>query len=410
MVPPPAPAPGDRRRASRRRRSASRTGVLDAQGARAAPVQLAAATTSCARSTTSRSRSRRGEFFGIVGRNGSGKSTLLKCLAGIYNSDSGDVTLEGRLSPFIELGVGFNPELTARDNVLLNAIMLGLTRKQARDRFDEHHRVRRARGVRRPAAEELLERHERAAGVRGHRRGRRRRAADRRGARRRRRRVPAEVLRAVRAAQARGAHDRARHARHVRGRALLRPRDADRPRQRARRSGGPHEIALAYNELNFGRLVDAAPSAEGRYGDRAAAEIKAAWFEDDAGERIKDLPQGEPVHDLRWTSTSTRRWRSPSSPSICATSRATSSSRPRRRGGRSASATSPPARPRACSVRFDNWLAPNRYTVSPSVARAGTGDDLVDLREDLASVRRPRHARDRRASPTCRTNCRWSAA
>jgi ABC-type polysaccharide/polyol phosphate transport system ATPase subunit len=78
-----------------------------------------------------------GEFFGIVGRNGSGKSTLLKCLAGIYGVDDGRMSVRGRLSPFIELGVGFNQELTARDNVIINAIMLGLTRKQARERFDE---------------------------------------------------------------------------------------------------------------------------------------------------------------------------------------------------------------------------------------------------------------------------------
>jgi ABC-type polysaccharide/polyol phosphate transport system ATPase subunit len=78
-----------------------------------------------------------GEFFGIVGRNGSGKSTLLKCLAGIYDIDDGDIQITGRLSPFIELGVGFNPDLTARDNVIINAIMLGLSRKDARDRFDD---------------------------------------------------------------------------------------------------------------------------------------------------------------------------------------------------------------------------------------------------------------------------------
>jgi ABC-type polysaccharide/polyol phosphate transport system ATPase subunit len=76
------------------------------------------------------------EFFGIVGRNGSGKSTLLKCLAGIYDSDSGSIMVGGRLSPFIELGVGFNPELAARDNVIINAIMLGLSRSEARERFD----------------------------------------------------------------------------------------------------------------------------------------------------------------------------------------------------------------------------------------------------------------------------------
>src|SRR3954452_6312077 len=76
-----------------------------------------------------------GEFFGIVGRNGSGKSTLLKCLAGIYRIDSGAVYVNGRLSTFIELGVGFNPDLAARDNATLNAIMLGLSRRNAEERY-----------------------------------------------------------------------------------------------------------------------------------------------------------------------------------------------------------------------------------------------------------------------------------
>src|SRR5918911_4009083 len=78
-----------------------------------------------------------GEFFGIVGRNGSGKSTLLKCLAGIYRADAGEIRVAGRISPFIELGVGFNPDLTARDNVVINAVMMGLTPREARARFDE---------------------------------------------------------------------------------------------------------------------------------------------------------------------------------------------------------------------------------------------------------------------------------
>ena len=78
-----------------------------------------------------------GEFFGIVGRNGSGKSTLLKCLAGIYALDSGAIYVNGRLSTFIELGVGFNPDLPARDNVMLNATMLGLSPREASRRFDE---------------------------------------------------------------------------------------------------------------------------------------------------------------------------------------------------------------------------------------------------------------------------------
>ncbi len=77
-----------------------------------------------------------GEFFGIVGRNGSGKSTLLKVLASIYRADSGRIRMAGRLAPFIELGVGFNPELTARENVELNGVMMGLGRREARRRLD----------------------------------------------------------------------------------------------------------------------------------------------------------------------------------------------------------------------------------------------------------------------------------
>jgi ABC-type polysaccharide/polyol phosphate transport system ATPase subunit len=77
-----------------------------------------------------------GEFFGIVGRNGSGKSTLLKVLASIYRADSGRIRIAGRLAPFIELGVGFNPELTARENVELNGVMMGLSRREARRRLD----------------------------------------------------------------------------------------------------------------------------------------------------------------------------------------------------------------------------------------------------------------------------------
>jgi ABC-type polysaccharide/polyol phosphate transport system ATPase subunit len=78
-----------------------------------------------------------GEFFGIVGRNGSGKSTLLKCLAGIYKADSGAIYLNGRVSTFIELGVGFNPDLAARDNVVINAVMLGLSPREALQRYDQ---------------------------------------------------------------------------------------------------------------------------------------------------------------------------------------------------------------------------------------------------------------------------------
>ncbi len=78
---------------------------------------------------------KKGEFFGILGRNGSGKSTLLKILAGIYSPDTGDISINGRISPFLELGIGFNPELSGRDNIYLNATVLGLTKKQIDEKF-----------------------------------------------------------------------------------------------------------------------------------------------------------------------------------------------------------------------------------------------------------------------------------
>jgi ABC-type polysaccharide/polyol phosphate transport system ATPase subunit len=78
-----------------------------------------------------------GEFFGIVGPNGSGKSTLLRILAGIYVPDRGRVRVNGLLSPFIELGVGFNPELNARDNIRVNTALAGLPKRQLDAKFDE---------------------------------------------------------------------------------------------------------------------------------------------------------------------------------------------------------------------------------------------------------------------------------
>ena len=80
---------------------------------------------------------KKGEFFGIVGRNGSGKSTLLKILAGIYQVDTGNIQLNGRLTPFIELGVGFSPELSGRDNVFLNGTILGLTPEEIDRQYNE---------------------------------------------------------------------------------------------------------------------------------------------------------------------------------------------------------------------------------------------------------------------------------
>ena len=78
-----------------------------------------------------------GEFFGIVGRNGGGKSTLLKLISQIYYPESGSITVKGKLVPFIELGVGFNPELTGRENVYLNGALLGFTTEQIDAMYDD---------------------------------------------------------------------------------------------------------------------------------------------------------------------------------------------------------------------------------------------------------------------------------
>lgn len=79
----------------------------------------------------------KGECFGFIGRNGAGKSTSLGLMAGVLTPDSGNVTVNGRVSPLLELGAGFHPELTGRENILLNGVLMGLSRSQVQDQLEE---------------------------------------------------------------------------------------------------------------------------------------------------------------------------------------------------------------------------------------------------------------------------------
>ena len=263
---------------------------------------------------------RSGEFFGVVGRNGSGKSTLLKCLAGIYGVDSGAIEIAGALSPFIELGVGFNPDLTARDNVLINADHARASpRKEARRALRRDHRVRRARGVHRPQAQELLVGHGRAAGVLRGDPGRRRHPARRRGAGRRRRRLPAEVLRPVRPHEgARGGRSCSSPTTWARSSASATARCCSR-RAACSRSASRTAIARRYNELNFGRAAcTTTPSGTARR-PAAARDHRPAGSRTRPASASTRSRQGEPLPRLLRGRVPRDRSRTRSSRFTCAT-------------------------------------------------------------------------------------------
>jgi ABC-2 type transport system ATP-binding protein len=325
----------------------------------------------------------RGEFFGIVGRNGSGKSTLLKCLAGIYEPNRGEISVAGKLSPFIELGVGFNMDLTARENVLINAILLGLTRREAHERFDEiiafaeledfldlklknyssGMHVRLAFSVATQTdADVLLIDEVLAVGD----------VAFQQKCFEQFHKLKAEGRTIVFVT-----HDMAAVERFC-DRAMLIERG------RMLDVGDPHKIARAYNEINFGRIVHDADDAL-RYGDQSEAEITTAWFEDANGERITSTPQhvtltaamqirihtdlDEPIIGLAL--------RNQVGHTIFAT-------RTDFRGmptGHFAAGETVTVR-----VTLQNLMAPSVYTMTPWIARSGFGDAALDLREDLAQM------------------------
>jgi ABC-type polysaccharide/polyol phosphate transport system ATPase subunit len=326
----------------------------------------------------------RGEFFGIVGRNGSGKSTLLKCMAGIYGVDSGAIYVNGRVSTFIELGVGFNPDLAARDNVALNAVMLGLSPKDARERFErvidfaELHefvdlklknyssgmQVRLAFSVMIEVDADIL--------------------------------LIDEVLAVGDASFQQKCFD-VFHRMRDEGRTILFvthdmgavKRFCDRAllieRGVTRMIGEPDEVASNYMELNFGREGGRdEESGEERYGDRTA-EIVEAWFEDDDGERQTALPQGEPC-SFRMRVVFQREIVDPALAVVLENEAhlplfATSTDAADWKTG-----SYGPGDELVFSVQFENVFAPGRLYASPWVTSGPPSNHLLDRRPQFANV------------------------
>jgi ABC-type polysaccharide/polyol phosphate transport system ATPase subunit len=325
---------------------------------------------------------KQGEFFSIVGRNGSGKSTLLKCLAGIYRPDRGGVQVNGRLSPFIELGVGFNPDLAARDNVVINAVMMGLSRAEARRRFDEI--------VAFAELEEFvdlkLKNYSSGMAVRLGFAVATQIDADVL--------LVDEVLAVGDASFQQKCFDVFRRMKEAGKTILLVTHDmglaehfSDRAMLLERGDvmaiGDPHEIGRMYNQINFGDLVHDEPTA----GESAAsrpAEILHCWFEV-GGARVADVPHGEQLEIL----TEVHFRDAIEDPVFALTLRndaghtvfATSTQWEQTETGRFAADETVTMR-----VTVPAWFAPSRYRATPSVARAGSGADTLDVREDAASV------------------------
>ena len=236
----------------------------------------------------------RGEFFGIVGRNGSGKSSLLKVMASIYRADAGRIRMAGRVAPFIELGVGFNPELTARDNVLLNGVMMGLSRQEAARRLDavlefaeledfvelklknysSGMMVRLAFAVMVQADADIM--------------------------------LIDEVLAVGDASFAQKCMD-VFHERRAAGKTIvLVTHDMATVQSLCHRAmlihdgelrylGDPEETAMRYYRLNFGGADASAPGDERRAVPDVHARLVDAWLEDDAGVRVENVEQSRPI-------------------------------------------------------------------------------------------------------------------
>jgi ABC-type polysaccharide/polyol phosphate transport system ATPase subunit len=327
-----------------------------------------------------------GEFFGIVGRNGSGKSTLLKCLAGIYDTDAGVVEIRGRLSPFIELGVGFNPDLAARDNVVINAIMLGLSRNQARERFEaivefaeledfmdlklknysSGMQVRLAFAVAIQVDADVL--------------------------------LIDEVLAVGDAAFQQKCFDEFTRLKSA-GRTIVFvthdmgavERFCDRAmlldRGKVVDIDKPAAITRQYNELNFRHVRKVALKEDGPevFKRVPVAEIMNARFESPDREGIVSIAQGETCCVRMHV-----RFHTDAEDPLFSIVLRNELGHVAFVGGTSM-VYGPTGRFRAgeiatVTVRFETWLAPGRYSLTPSVNRSGPGADSYDTREDIGSI------------------------
>ncbi len=221
-----------------------------------------------------------GSSLGLIGHNGSGKTTLLKCIAGILRPTSGVIRYRGRVAALLELGAGFHPELTGRENVYLNASFLGLSRKDTDRVFDDIVAFAEFAGLHGQPGEVLLVGDARAAGLRGGRARRARHPADRRGARGRRRGVPGEMPRPRPELPGGGADDRPRDPRArygprgVRSRGHARPRPHPRDRAAGRRGARDAVRAAGRHGPGVRRGTGNARSGDRRRGDHPGVRCR----------------------------------------------------------------------------------------------------------------------------------------
>jgi ABC-type polysaccharide/polyol phosphate transport system ATPase subunit len=322
----------------------------------------------------------RGEFFGVVGRNGSGKSTLLKCIAGIYQLDRGTISVEGRLSPFIELGVGFNPDLAAEDNVVINAVMMGLTRAEARRRFHEVVEFAELQEF----ADLKLKNYSSGMTVRLGFAVATQVDADVL--------LVDEVLAVGDASFQQKCFEVFQRLKNAGKTIVLVTHDmglverfCDRAmlieRGRVLSVGDPHHIGVLYNQVNFGGLVhDAAEAAaSGR-----AVEIRTCRVEV-AGEPVGEVPHGESFEvafDVHFGERIDHpefgvSLRNDAGQTVVATT--TAWSHPET-GVFDVGETA------TVRLQLDAWFGRGRYRITPWVTRQGLGADMLDLREDMATV------------------------